>query len=652
MQEEVTRAYDEAAAAPDNPEVIGVLGMYYYASNSHLAAIPCFERAARLQPQSLRWWYYLGLSHIATYNVEDAVKALERAIEIDGSYAPILVELGDVLRKSDVSRARAFYEKVIKLSPADARAYMGMGECAMLEGDTSAARANFLKAIELAPKYADAHGAMVRLLTREGRPEEVGVHAELHKLGGRPPLLKDPLYVDLVSLAAGGEELLVLAERLSRAGQIDHAIVLLQRAIDKNASELAVRHALGVLLGIRGRFVDAVEEFRSVLKENPYQFKTMVDLSRALMRIGNYAEAEALLREVLSTGSGDPRALVLYGNLLLQLGRPEDAVRYLDSLVQLKPDFAEGRLAYASGLICQGKLDVAVAEYRKGKEQSTDTNTVGRGFIWGLLRLMADQRRAAESGAGVKRFLNPDVLTKWSPFLDAAGLTEESEAVRDYQAILAKQAVIFARKGAILEAERVARVALLESGVSRPAIIGLIEDEVSKTPEDPVLRHLLASLLVSLDETSAAYAQWRQLVTVNPTYEPGYAAWSSRLMAAGDHAEAQQVLREGMKHRPESPLLRNALAWTLATAPAEKDRDPEEAVRLARQACDAVEFKDGELLDTLAAAQASAGRFEEAVQTEQEAIKLAASLGQGQALLQFRKRLALYEKGEPYRESN
>jgi len=70
-----------------------------------------------------------------------------------------------------------------------------------------------------------------------------------------------------------------------------------------------------------------------------------------------------------------------------------------------------------------------------------------------------------------------------------------------------------------------------------------------------------------------------------------------------------------------------SLAWNLATASDPALRDPDEAVSLARRACELTGHGKPELLDTLAAAFAAAGRFDEAEKTAEKAEKLAEAAG-------------------------
>jgi tetratricopeptide (TPR) repeat protein len=97
--------------------------------------------------------------------------------------------------------------------------------------------------------------------------------------------------------------------------------------------------------------------------------------------------------------------------------------------------------------------------------------------------------------------------------------------------------------------------------------------------------------------------------------------------------------------------LNNGLAWILATSSNDAQRNGEEALRLAEKACELTQNSQHEYVDTLAAAYAELGRFEDAVAQAQEAIRLAEEAGQTEAVAAYRQRLALYEQKQPYREA-
>jgi tetratricopeptide (TPR) repeat protein len=111
---------------------------------------------------------------------------------------------------------------------------------------------------------------------------------------------------------------------------------------------------------------------------------------------------------------------------------------------------------------------------------------------------------------------------------------------------------------------------------------------------------------------------------------------------------AVEDFQAAMKLDAQDATAPNGYAWLLATCPEEKYRDGKKAVELAKQACDLTKYKEAGCIDTLAAAQAEAGNFDEAVRLQGQAIELANF--EGEELAEARRRLEAYKKKMPHRQ--
>ena len=100
---------------------------------------------------------------------------------------------------------------------------------------------------------------------------------------------------------------------------------------------------------------------------------------------------------------------------------------------------------------------------------------------------------------------------------------------------------------------------------------------------------------------------------------------------------------EALRLAPNDARTLNNLAWLLATDPKPERRDAAKAEEYARKAVELTDGKEAGCLDTLAAALAAGGKFEEAAREQRKAVELAPEAEKAD----FQARLALYEAGRP-----
>ena len=119
--------------------------------------------------------------------------------------------------------------------------------------------------------------------------------------------------------------------------------------------------------------------------------------------------------------------------------------------------------------------------------------------------------------------------------------------------------------------------------------------------------------------------------------------------ASGRRDLAARQYRAVLRLRPGFAPAANNLAWLLATSPEASLRDGPEAVRLAEDLVAHADAPDPAHLDTLAAAYAAAGRYEEAERVAARAVALARA-EDDELARDLDARLSLYRAGRPYRE--
>jgi tetratricopeptide (TPR) repeat protein len=142
-----------------------------------------------------------------------------------------------------------------------------------------------------------------------------------------------------------------------------------------------------------------------------------------------------------------------------------------------------------------------------------------------------------------------------------------------------------------------------------------------------------------------AIADFDAVVKLDPGIASVYANRGWAKQSRHDYAGAVADYGKALKLNPRDEAALNNAAWLRATCPDAQYRDGARAVKNATLAAEATDFKNPNSLDTLAAAYAESGDFEQAVKWAQQALELAAP----EAKQAHADRLKLYEGKKPLR---
>jgi Flp pilus assembly protein TadD len=189
-------------------------------------------------------------------------------------------------------------------------------------------------------------------------------------------------------------------------------------------------------------------------------------------------------------------------------------------------------------------------------------------------------------------------------------------------------------------------VALMRQGDLEGAI-GHFREATEIEPAKANAHHQLGVALSCLGQDDAAIRSFRRAIDLLPAsgqyrYDLGHSLWE---LGKGDEARAEYGRAQELD--PGWLSASAEWAWARATRTGARPRNDQFVVRVAEQICEASAFAWPDYLDTLAAAYADAGRFEDARAMEGRAL---AALGEHPTWVKpMRHRLELYEMHRPYR---
>lgn len=161
--------------------------------------------------------------------------------------------------------------------------------------------------------------------------------------------------------------------------------------------------------------------------------------------------------------------------------------------------------------------------------------------------------------------------------------------------------------------------------------------------------NLGASLFVRQQFAEAADI-YAEAVRLNPTNAGMHFNAGLAFLKARHIADAKTEFNEASRLRPDWPDPLVAEAWALATSKNDQVRNGPEAVKLAEKAADLTSHQQPAILNTLAAAYAESGRFDDALATANRALDLAKQSNRTNLFPRIEYAISSYQSHTPLRE--
>ncbi len=166
---------------------------------------------------------------------------------------------------------------------------------------------------------------------------------------------------------------------------------------------------------------------------------------------------------------------------------------------------------------------------------------------------------------------------------------------------------------------------------------------------DASAHYNLANALLSTGSTDEAITHFREALILTPDDPDVHTNLARALVATNDLAGGVTHYRRALDVNPQNPLALVGLAWLRAAAPDAALRSSSEALALAQQAVALIGAQHPEVLDTLAAAYAAVGRFDDALATARRAAEAARGTVFESRVPAIEGRVRLYLTFRPYR---
>ena len=192
-------------------------------------------------------------------------------------------------------------------------------------------------------------------------------------------------------------------------------------------------------------------------------------------------------------------------------------------------------------------------------------------------------------------------------------------------------------------------IALLDIGKPEEAC-GAFREAVRLVEDDPQYLCNLGYVLRGFGDLDSGAECYRRALELAPRMAQASDMLAAIYLDQQKFPEAAAVYAAALAQVHNNNSLRANYAWLLATCSDDSVRDGVRAVEIARALAEETGYKNPWVLDTLAAACAEAGDFEEAARVAGSALAIATERGESVLESDLMQRLSLYERGEPYRD--
>lgn len=482
----------------------------------------------------------------------------------------------------------------------------------------------------------------------------------------------------------------------SESGELEKALVDLTESIRLDPNSDSAYYNRGLLLNRRGQFADALMDFDEAVRCSPERADRLVARALCYLAMNDNDRALASFDGAIATEPSNAIGYLARSKFYARNGNADKQQRDYQQALRLSPNAANlsievGEWFPRDESTSRSKSDSSLQSYLVNLTSLADPHSWSRQFVTRnagknhheLYREAWDAYNHGDYEEAIA--LDDDILAMpLSPAQACSSLINRGNAyaakadlyraLRDYEEAIrldpksagayVDRALVLSRigdlEGAMKDYGQAINVnpkqwqayfnraaELRNAGKLREAVDDL-NKVVELNPEFAGAYMNRANIYLRQGESDKAIADYDTALLRDPNLADVYVSRANLFTQKKNYQQAVRDLQAAVQmktKRPERVL--NSLAWLRATCPEAGIRNGKEAVELALRACELSAWNDWSIIDTLAAAYAEQGDFDQAVKYQKQALEMSKSPGEHE---RTKEHLAVFEQHKPYRE--
>jgi tetratricopeptide (TPR) repeat protein len=381
MQQKVANA---AAPATERAVAYGEMGKLFLATEFLDSAETCFLNAQMLEPNELRWPYYLAHIHRRRNEPGKAAALFERVLAIDPNHVAALVWLGDMrLVEGRPDAAEPPLARALTLAPHDAAVLDRAGRAALARRDYATAAKDLTAALEIQPQASSLHYPLS--LAYRGLGDTAHADAQLALRGDVATAPNDPLMQQVGGLLQNASAAEVRGANAMATHQWAEAVTALRQAIALSPDNAYTHLNLGTALFETGDPKGALDEFQTATRLSPGLSKAHYGAGIVLESAGRDREAIEAFTKAVEADPSSIEAHMSLADALRRNGRERESLPHYAEVISRSPAVSQATFGYAMALVRLGRY----REARDRLEAATKTYADQPGLAHALARLLA-----------------------------------------------------------------------------------------------------------------------------------------------------------------------------------------------------------------------------------------------------------------------
>ena len=342
----------------DKASAYGALARLLLAAKFADEAATGYQRAEALQPDDMRWPYFIGHAYRTKGDRRLAAAAFDRASKLRPSDLAPLVWLGQTYLEDDqTDAAQAAFARALSIQSDSAPALYGAGRAALARGAHADAIQYLERALTIDPDASAVHYPLAMAYRAVGDIAKAEAH--LQQRGQAPPSLPDPLMReddDVLESPISYEHRGVQALRNQ---DLPGAAAAFRRGLELDPDDATLRYWLGATLYASGQVQAAETEFLNVVRQASDHAKAHFSLGAIYDATGR---RDAAIEQYAAAVRFDPTMIdgrVRLAQALAAAGQLREAADQYKTIVEMNPTLAEAWIGGARTLIALKKNDEA-----------------------------------------------------------------------------------------------------------------------------------------------------------------------------------------------------------------------------------------------------------------------------------------------------